>query len=216
MTDTAPWDQDSWTQEHPGFPYYMFPEDVEEQKDQVEQALDNALDTQSFTPDYPSLALWDNHYLFVYGTLKRNQPNHKVLLNKECQFLAPAFTGDPHWILKQSRGGIPVALGAWNDDTKMAKNIKGEIWLVSTPMIKKLDVFEQNGAIYRRLKIRMAVPQPKGNDLHVPAWMYVGVKSAWSSGAEILSLSPSFEREKAGVKTPFYTFIDKVITNESV
>lgn len=215
IDDVAPW-EDSWTEEHAGFPYYMDCDSIDEQKEAIATVLDKAADVASFTPDYPNLALWEDHYLFVYGTLKRTEGNHKVIDNKACKFLATSYTADPHFVMKQTRGGIPVALGSWGDTSAPNKQVKGELYLVKTPMIPKLDVFEQNGVLYRRLKIRITVPQVKAQDELVAAWMYVGVKGAWSDSNESLPVCPSFERVKGETKLPFYTYLGKEVTHESM
>lgn len=206
--DTDPW-EDMWPDPHGGFPWYMDEDSVDEQAARLIDPLDRALDTESFTKDMPDLSLWEDHYLFVYGTLKRNKSNHRVLDNKNCRYLADCYTADPHFVLKETRGGIPVALGLWGTNDKSAKRIKGELYLVKTSEIRKLDVFEQNGVIYKRLKMRLAIPRPKGTDELATGWMYLGLKHAWADSNESLVTCPSYDRKRKDKVEAFYTYTGK-------
>lgn len=204
--DVDPW-EDSWTEENGGFPWYMEDENIEEQAGKLQSALDTALDTEGFTKDYPDLNLFEDHYLFVYGTLKHGYSNHRVIDNKDCLFLADAISTDGHFVMKQTRGGIPVILGTWGTQATDAKHVKGELYLVKTPMLRKLDVFEQNNVIYKRLKLRFSVPVPAAKDEIVPAWAYVGMKNNWVG--ESLGYCPYFTRVHEGKETKFYSYLGK-------
>lgn len=208
MADVAePWVD--WTNENAGFPWYMDEDNIEKQAEGLRDSLDRALDTEGFTKDYPDLCLWEDHYLFVYGTLKSGYSNHRVINNKACKYLSECYTTDQHFVLKQTRGGIPAMIGTWGTTNKDAKAVKGELYLVKTPLIPKLDVFEQNGVIYKRLKLRFSVPYPAAKDEIVPAWTYVGIRSAWGSPGETLADSPAFTRTKDGKETPYYCYMGK-------
>jgi len=203
-----------WSDENQGFPWYMDVEYIDQQKADMAEKLDRALDLACTTKDYPELARWEDHYLFVYGTLKRNKSNHRVLQDKYVRYVADCYTTDAQYFLAQSRGGIPVLMGAWGKKDGTAKAVKGELYLVKTSKLIALDVFEQNDIIYKRIKIRVSVPikpdlKSDPIDHVVPCWAYVGMKKAWSD--ETLSVCPSYERvqKSTGKKEPFYTYIGK-------
>lgn len=208
MPDIDPW-EDIWTDEHGGFPWWMDPEAIDDQKEEIRPMLDKALDIESFTKDYPVLNLFEDHYIFVYGTLKYGYSNHRVINNKDCTFIADAFSTHAHFLLKQTRGGIPALLGTFGQTNKAAKHVKGELYLVKTKMLPALDAFEQNGVIYKRTKLLFSVPYPADKDELVPAWTYVGIKSAWESANETLDLCPSFTRTSQGLTKEYYSYMGK-------
>lgn len=196
----SPENEGLWSDTHQGFPWYIDEEPQKEQTDDVVKLLDNAWERMHFTPDFPKLQRFAEHYIFVYGTLKSGKINHKKIKHSGCRYVADGFTHDKTFQLKETRGGIPVALGTFGDrDQSNSHRIAGELYLVDTDVVPDLDGFEQNGVLYRRGKMRIMV----GADL-VPAWMYLGLKNAWSNEKD-LTFSPHHTSAKDKTLT-YYSY----------
>jgi gamma-glutamylcyclotransferase (GGCT)/AIG2-like uncharacterized protein YtfP len=100
--------------------------------------------------------------VFVYGSLKRGQPNHRLLA--QAEFLACGRT-QPQFAL--------FDLGAYPGlvrDSSAPQAIEGELYRVSGLLLAELDRFEDNGRLYRRelLPIRSL-----GDDREHEAWAYL-------------------------------------------
>lgn len=192
-----------------GYPWYMDEEDIERQAELLRDPLDKGLDTASFTPDAPVLYKQAEHYLLVYGTLKRNKMNHRLLNNEATAvFVADCFTANDHFVMRETKGGIPVVFSTFQEETKgaLGKQIKCELYLVRTKLLKALDIFEQNGVVYRRVKIAAAIPQ-EDKDIIVPAWTYIGLPRAFTGIVSGMKTSPSFTRRRKSGDKEFYTYI---------
>lgn len=100
-------------------------------------------------------------YLFVYGTLKRGQANHRYLKGAE-------FIGEGESVEKfvMFDIGVPVV----TRDKKVA-SIKGELYRVSPEILKRCDKLEGHPRYYRREKVKVVV---KGEEFE--AWMYLWIR----------------------------------------
>lgn len=206
VTDISSWDDVDglWSEEHQGFPWYMEEEAVVDQKWDVTTLVEKGVDRMDYTPDHVQLCKQLEHYVFVYGTLKRNKCNARVIENKHCAYLADAFTVDKSFLLKETTSHIPVLLSTWGqNDQKDSKQIKGELWLMRTPQISRLDQFEQNGVLYKRIKTMVAVEQER-----VAAWTYAGIKTAWNDTGSnsVLRNCPHFKKSK-DPSVEYYTYV---------
>jgi len=59
-----------------------------------------------------------NHYIFVYGTLKTNEPNHFMLKsaqNGTCEFVSQATTVDRYPLVIASKFNVPYLLDIAQD-----------------------------------------------------------------------------------------------------
>lgn len=87
--------------------------------------------------------------VFVYGTLKRLQPNHFVLTtaaNGIANFLTDGQTNVKFPLVVATRYNIPFLLN--RPDTGHC--IVGEIYEVNNDMLEFLDKFEDHPNLYRR------------------------------------------------------------------
>lgn len=101
--------------------------------------------------------------LFVYGTLRRGQPNHRELLRLGVRFLGPATTVRPLRLGRATADGLPVLRAAGRD------GLRGELYAPAAPAAwAALDAFEGHPAFYRRC--RECVRLPGGREL--AAWIY--------------------------------------------
>lgn len=109
--------------------------------------------------------------LFIYGSLKRGQANHRLIADQE--YLGEAVTDSRYRIVHLGRygglvradpGGLPV---------------KGELWAVSRCCLGELDDFEQQEGLYFRSPVSVV-----GRD-GVEAYYWTGeVPGDVESGAE--------------------------------
>lgn len=85
--------------------------------------------------------------VFVYGTLKRNEPNHHVIdpAKHSCEqttgvskFIGPARTENLFPLVIGTRFNIPFLL----DRPGVGKSVLGEIYEVDEKVLKKLDALE--------------------------------------------------------------------------
>ena len=100
--------------------------------------------------------------LFVYGTLRRGEPNHPYLHGKSC--LGAAVTGPGYRLYHLD--GYP-GLVAEGD---APGGISGEVWAVSGPGLRRLDVLEGlREGLYTRGPVRL---QPPFDQDEVLAYFY--------------------------------------------
>lgn len=87
--------------------------------------------------------------VFVYGTLKKGEPNHYWIENKEngfAQFVSYAKTDIRFPLIVATKFNIPFLLNV--PDT--GHNIQGEIYTVDETMLKNLDELEDYPTLYDR------------------------------------------------------------------
>ncbi|CAI9724072.1 Hypothetical predicted protein [Octopus vulgaris] len=105
--------------------------------------------------------------VFVYGTLKRGQPNHFVLENVThglAKFIGDATTALRYPLVVASQYNIPFLLpfeGKGNF-------ISGEVYEVDEKMLKQLDEFELHPDVYKREKISVI-----SNNNSFMSWCYI-------------------------------------------
>ncbi|XP_075165105.1 putative gamma-glutamylcyclotransferase CG2811 isoform X2 [Haematobia irritans] len=106
--------------------------------------------------------------VFVYGTLKRNEPNHHWLTRQEngyARFVAEGSTNEKFPLVVGTRYNIPFLL----DKRGLGNNIQGEIYEVDEKMFGNLDILEDYPNYYDReiQKITTATNES------VPCWLYL-------------------------------------------
>jgi len=87
--------------------------------------------------------------VFVYGTLKRGQPNHQLLTdtsNGAAVLMTTAVTSVAFPLVIASRYNIPFLL----DAPAKGKHVEGEVYEVDDLMLGKLDELEAHPKFYRR------------------------------------------------------------------
>lgn len=95
--------------------------------------------------------------VFVYGTLKRGQPNHYWLKNDangKSEFLCEGVTSDAFPLLIGTRYNIPFLINL----PKNGLRVNGEIYAVDDDMMKNLDILEDYPRFYDRQKIDVCGP----------------------------------------------------------
>ncbi|XP_025157240.1 putative gamma-glutamylcyclotransferase CG2811 isoform X2 [Harpegnathos saltator] len=89
------------------------------------------------------------HRVFVYGTLKRGEPNHSIIkdvANGYAKFLGIAKTTTSYPLVIATKYNIPFLLKKPN----VGNHVQGEIYDVDSTMLKKLDELEEHPAFYER------------------------------------------------------------------
>lgn len=106
--------------------------------------------------------------VFVYGTLKRGQPNHKVLLdatNGCATFRGRGRTVEPFPLVIAGEHNIPRLLNL----PGRGRRVFGEIYAVDEQMLRFLDEFEGCPDLYQRVRVSVAVLEPEGASEEPPA-----------------------------------------------
>lgn len=94
--------------------------------------------------------------IFVYGTLKKGQPNYHRLFdstNGKAEFLASALTADKYPLVIAGQHNIPFLLNI----PGRGRRVHGEIYRVDDKMLRFLDDFEGVPAMYQRTPVRVEV-----------------------------------------------------------
>jgi len=105
-------------------------------------------------------------YVFVYGTLKRNEPNYHWMISPENGkgiFVAKGKTMKKYPLVIASRYNIPFLL----DEAGTGNNIEGEIFEIDEKMLHSLDILEEVPHLYTRRVEDIVV----GSNV-VQAWCY--------------------------------------------
>uniref|UniRef100_A0A8C5NV42 Gamma-glutamylaminecyclotransferase n=1 Tax=Jaculus jaculus TaxID=51337 RepID=A0A8C5NV42_JACJA len=100
-------------------------------------------------------------HVFVYGTLKRGQPNHKVMLdcaNGWAAFRGRGVTMEPFPLVIAGKHNIPWLLCLPGQGHCVA----GEIYAVDGQMLRFLDDFEGCPDMYQRTAVQVRVLEWEG------------------------------------------------------
>ncbi|XP_041834159.1 gamma-glutamylaminecyclotransferase B-like [Melanotaenia boesemani] len=99
--------------------------------------------------------------VFVYGTLKKGQPNYSRLFesrNGKAEFLASAFTTQKYPLVIAGKFNIPFLLNL----PGQGHRVHGEIYKVDDQMLKFLDDFESVPTMYQRTMVELEVKEWMG------------------------------------------------------
>lgn len=92
--------------------------------------------------------------LFVYGTLKTNQPNHYWLENSEngsAKLIGHGKTSEPFPLIIATRYNTPFVLKA----PGIGHQINGEIYSIDEKMLQTLDKFENHPNLFERQEVNV-------------------------------------------------------------
>ncbi|CAK9819518.1 Putative gamma-glutamylcyclotransferase CG2811 [Anthophora quadrimaculata] len=105
--------------------------------------IPDALDVQFLSDENPL------HRVFVYGTLKRGEPNHNLIqdvANGYAKFLGIGRTSVQYPLIIATKYNIPFLL----KKPGIGHHVFGEVYDVDTKMLKKLDELEEHPGFYER------------------------------------------------------------------
>ncbi|KAJ2938347.1 hypothetical protein O0L34_g13269 [Tuta absoluta] len=111
-----------------------------------------------------------SHKVFVYGTLKRNEPNHHWLTDSgkgHSKFLAEGSTKTKYPLIIATKYNIPFLLHNPGD----GYHVKGEIYEVDDKMLGNLDILEDHPKYYVREIDDILVKNGDTTET-VQAWVY--------------------------------------------
>ncbi|XP_039748420.1 putative gamma-glutamylcyclotransferase CG2811 isoform X1 [Pararge aegeria] len=113
-----------------------------------------------------------NHKVFVYGTLKRNEPNHHWLTNPEHgigKFITEGTTKTKYPLIIGTKYNIPFLLYSPGD----GHYVRGEVYEVDDTMLSKLDILEDHPNYYVREIDDIIVNKSESSDREtVKCWVY--------------------------------------------
>lgn len=108
--------------------------------------------------------------VFLYGTLKKGEPNHYVLSKYtlgRCKFVCDGETVDKFPMVIATKYNIPFLLYKKG----CGEYIQGEVYSVNAYLFEKLDVFFEHRSFYTRLKCHIVdISDTKFNVLE--CWTY--------------------------------------------
>ncbi|XP_029924588.1 gamma-glutamylaminecyclotransferase isoform X2 [Myripristis murdjan] len=97
-------------------------------------------------------------HVFVYGTLKKGQPNYYRMFdqaNGKSEFLASARTTEKFPLVIAGQHNIPFLLNI----PGQGQRVRGEIYKVDDQMLKFLDDFETVPTMYQRTEVKLEVEE---------------------------------------------------------
>jgi len=106
--------------------------------------------------------------VFVYGTLKRGEPNHNWLTkarNGTSRMLSKGTTVEKYPLVIATKYNIPFLI----DAPTIGHNVEGEVYEVDNEMLKNLDILEDHPIFYTRRK--EPIIMEKGNS-EALCWTY--------------------------------------------
>lgn len=124
------------------------------------------------------------YLVFVYGTLKKGQPNFKMLdaANGRAEFLAHAQTVERYPLVIATKDNIPFLLNV----PGTGQRVHGEIYSVDQQMLHFLDRFEGCPEMYQRTAVQLEVQDGDGEGEHTlrpgrfeEAFVYSKHEPAW-------------------------------------
>ncbi|MCI4378174.1 hypothetical protein PGIGA_G00212910 [Pangasianodon gigas] len=105
--------------------------------------------------------------IFIYGTLKKGQPNHYRMLDTtkgNVKFLGRARTVDKYPLVIAGKYNIPFLLNMPGE----GQRVQGEIYSVDDPMLKFLDWFESCPKMYQRTQVLLEIEEWVGEGEGTP------------------------------------------------
>ncbi|MCJ8732296.1 hypothetical protein PDJAM_G00209740 [Pangasius djambal] len=105
--------------------------------------------------------------IFIYGTLKKGQPNHYRMLDTtkgNVKFLGCARTVDKYPLVIAGKYNIPFLLNVPGE----GQRVQGEIYSVDDPMLKFLDWFEDCPKMYQRTQVLLEIKEWVGEGEGTP------------------------------------------------
>ncbi|RZF40464.1 hypothetical protein LSTR_LSTR000343 [Laodelphax striatellus] len=110
-------------------------------------------------------------YVFVYGTLKKGEPNHFILedsSNGYSKCLFEAKTKSKYPLIIGSPYNIPFMI----DLKSTGFNVCGEVYVVDDKMLAVLDELEEHPNVYKRRKEDIIFKEGEKEKCFDDAWMY--------------------------------------------
>lgn len=163
--------------------------------DPMDDLVESLAETSKHTHDVPIISQYLNHYVFVYGTLKQSERRGDLLkLTRDAQLCGTAVTEKKVYDMVLApvdnfSDAFPVLLEGTSQQRQTA--VRGELWLVPTQTLIRLDRIEANGSMFERQEIPVHCGKNK-----VMAWCYLGCNDFWKMYPHADDMSPIFKDGK--------------------
>ncbi|XP_054257624.1 putative gamma-glutamylcyclotransferase CG2811, partial [Macrosteles quadrilineatus] len=127
--------------------------------------------------------------VFVYGTLKRGEPNHHWLTKPEngtAKFVGEGRTAVKYPLVIASRYNIPFLL----DVPGTGNNIQGEVYEIDDKMLSNLDILEDYPTYYTRRKESILLDDREEHcwtyflNGHKPSMLQLPMMTSYSSAGD--------------------------------
>lgn len=141
------------------------------------------------------------HRVFVYGTLKRGEPNHALLKdtnNGYAKFLGPGKTITRYPLVIATKYNIPFLL----KEEGTGSHVFGEVYDVDSKMLMNLDELEEHPSFYVRTEHEVQLIPESEIKTDVPLDKIENVTKAW------IYLLPKF-RPSLLKETMYSSYSDK-------
>jgi gamma-glutamylcyclotransferase (GGCT)/AIG2-like uncharacterized protein YtfP len=132
--------------------FELYPLDIQDTIEELEEVLQKLQENAEYSPD-------KREVVFVYGTLRKGYGNHRLLEEGNAFFIGDAVTEEKY---KLTASGIPFV-----SKSEPICQIKGELYNVDGPTLRRLDQLEGHPNFYYREQIPVLV-----GDKMVYAWIY--------------------------------------------
>ncbi|CAF4833927.1 unnamed protein product [Pieris macdunnoughi] len=113
-----------------------------------------------------------SHQVFVYGTLKRKEPNYHWLTNPDNgsgKFVCEGYTKNKYPLIIATKYNIPFLLYSPGD----GHHVKGEIFTIDDMMLSKLDILEDHPKWYiREIDDIIVKTQGTNKEEIMKCWVY--------------------------------------------
>lgn len=111
----------------------------------------------------------DCYKVFVYGTLKKGQPNEYVMTKiSNVKYLGLAVTCAQYPLIIAGEWNLPMLL----DIEGEGKRVEGELYQVNGTALKQLDEFEGHPDFYKRKEIQVKFVTESNAGSCVKCWTY--------------------------------------------
>lgn len=101
------------------------------------------------SPDYHLLKLNAYVPVFVYGTMKHGEKNHKMV--KDCPYLGIGETVTPCFQMRSYAGMFPILKSeVRKDQQQYCEYVLGEVYAVPPARLLHIDKLEDNGYMFQR------------------------------------------------------------------
>lgn len=161
-----------------------------------------SLEEMQYTPDALQLERKTDHFIFVVDEMMSKHPEHKTLGESKFMIAPSAFTVDKLSMWQHSAGkyssAVPMVEPIQGIPTE---KIRGELYLVKTKDILRLDIAKKNGVEFIRIPVQVDIPYRMAKKVKMKdkalfewavsqtpsigtidnVWLYVGHPDYWNA-----------------------------------
>jgi gamma-glutamylcyclotransferase (GGCT)/AIG2-like uncharacterized protein YtfP len=162
----------------------------EEYLSEVQDLMESKTENNFYTTDGPKLNLWKEHDLFVIGPMKHGFSRHSLLGEGQCLGKGYCNTTLVKMYRTNNRNTMTEPVLLFDSNATGTGRVFGEIWRVPTKTLFRLDYYEEQGTVMRRIKIPIRLSIGKSDDQFriQPCWVYVGHTDWWKKRMDQLVL----------------------------